>query len=154
MTTDATSENSILYHLEFNFEEGSLEEPTPSEIAGLICETTEFFQGEIQSFNQAFCIARVSLSEIDWTYADDCPTAPVTVTFAAQAWYCDGSEVPVEVIYASLKLDEHELKTFMEAYIWQAQPIGESLFSHSESLSFEGKLHATVHPGKMTQVTC
>lgn len=154
VTADATSENAILYHLEFAFEEGSLTEPTPPEIAGMICETTEFFDGELQAMNPVDCFKEVSLTKIDWTYDEDCPTAPVTVTFAAQALYCDGSDVPVEVIYDSLKLEQQELKTFLEAYIWEAQPVGESVFSHAQSLSFEGTLHATVRPGKMEEVHC
>ena len=140
--------------MEFDFEEGSLDEPTPAEIAGLICETTEFFAGELKGYNPNDCIHSVSLTDIDWTYDEDCPTAPVTVTFAAQALYCDGNEVPVEVIFESLKLNEADLKIMMEAYIREAAPVGENLFFHAQSFSFEGKLHASVHPGKISEVSC
>ena len=118
----------------------------------MICQTSDFAHGELQQVNSGDCFGTVSLTNIDWTYSEDCPTAPITVTFAAQAKYCDGSDVPVEVIYDTMKLDATELKTYMEAYLWSLED--QNVFSQAMSLSWEDKLHAQVRPGKIDGVVC
>jgi hypothetical protein len=153
-SVSASSENAVLFHLEFGFYDGTLSEPTPQEIEALICESQEFVMAELQSQNEGECIEEVTISKIDWTYDETCPTAPVTVTYAAQALFCDRTEVPQELIYESMKLDAESVKLYLEAYVWDSKPAKENVFYNANAMKVEGKTHATIRPGKIQYVSC
>ena len=138
----------------FGFYNGTLSEPTPEEIEALICESQEFVKAELVNDDQEACIEQVVLSKIDWTYDDKCPTMPVTVTYAAQAVYCDGTEVPPEVIYESMKLDPASVKLYLEAYVWDSKPAKKNVFYNANSMTVEGKTHTSIRPGKIQDVSC
>jgi hypothetical protein len=150
----ASGENAVLFHLSFGFYSGTLSEPTPEEIEALICESQEFVKAELQGKNEEECIEKVTISRIDWTFDETCPTAPVTVTYAAQALFCDGAEVPPDLIYESMKLDEESLKLYMEAYVWDSKPKQENVFYNTNAMTIEGKTHTPVRPGKIEGVSC
>ena len=150
----ATSENAVLYHLEFHFFEGNLKEPAPSDIEALLCKSTEFFKEELQLRIIDACIGEALLTNIAWTYAEDCPTAPITVTFAARAVFCDGSPVPADLLYGSLQLDHDEIKQYLEEYIWKTEPVEQSLFYEVDAMTFAGTVGAAIRDGMMTSVHC
>ena len=140
--------------MEFGFYNGTLSEPKQEDVEAIICESIDFVKAELQKNYPEECIDDATLSKIDWTYSEDCETAPVTVTYATQAKFCDGTDVPPEMIYESMKLDEEEIKLYLEAYIWASKPEKENLFYNANALTVEGKLHTQVYPGKIPEVSC
>lgn len=150
----ATSENAVLYHLEFHFFEGELREPTVPEIEALICKTTEYFEAELQYRSVGECIGEALLTNIAWTYDAGCPNAPFTVSFAARATFCDGQLVPADLLYERLQLTNDEIKDYLEEYIWKTEPVDQTIFAEVNAMTFEGTAGATIRDGMIASVNC
>lgn len=119
-----------------------------------MCNTMSYFLGYLSLAMPDTCILGVSITNIDWTYADDCPTAPVTVTFAVQATLCDGSVISAEDLYHNLVLDNAAIQKYLEEYVWKSDPLYENLFYHANQLTLEGHLGSTIRPGKISAPSC
>ena len=149
----ATSDNAALYHLEFHFSEGALREPSYSDIGALICQSTYFVREELELHIQD-CIGELALTNIAWTYDATCQNAPVTVTFAARAKFCDNTPISPDWLYGSLQLNQAEMKHYLEDFIWRTPPEGQSLFYDVDAMTFEGKEGVTIRDGMMPFVEC
>jgi len=149
-----SGENAILYHLEFHFYEGDLREPTPSEIEALVCQSKDFIKEELEAEIADACIQAADITRISWTYNETCAIAPTTVTYAAEATFCDGSPVPPAELYEALKLDQDEIKLYLEEFIWKSEPLEENVFYGVNAFSFEGKIGTVIRPGEIESVNC
>jgi hypothetical protein len=153
-STEMANEQAVKYHLEMGFYEGTLKEPSDSEILALVCQTSNYMTEHLQLAMYGACIAQLSLTNIDYTYAEDCETAPVTVTFAAHATLCDGASVPADELYHSLELTQEDVQLYLEEFVWKSQPANVNVFYNTKTLMFEGELNAQIYPGKIPEATC
>jgi hypothetical protein len=147
-----SSKDLASYQLAFGFYEGEVGEPSMSEVEALICQTNQYMEQKLQDSIGDPQLAAQAVN-IDWKYSPEC-VAAVTVTFAIESSYGDGSTVPAHEVFQALRLGDEELQTFLECFVWKSRPVQENVFYGANQVGFENSMGVSLPQGKLAEASC
>lgn len=112
------------------------EEPSMSEMMGLMCEVKKYFADFLGSQLDEPDVT-TTITDIGWTFDEDCHT-PLNVFFRISAELGDRSTVSADAMSQTMKLGNDEIVDLIENYVYESG----NPFSDVNQLTFEASTKA------------
>lgn len=118
--------------------------PTLREVDALMCQVNSYCTQELRRKLSDGTI-HVKAVFIDYFFYEEGAGSmqeDIVVNFTAFAYYGkdEHDQVPAQVVFQALKLNNVDIKDFVENYVWKSEPEQENIFFHTEALSLDSDM--------------
>jgi len=138
------------FSLSFSMFEDHETPPTVAEVNALMCEVNNYFTEELRRklLNGTVHMKAVYIDYYFEEGGAGSAQEDIRVNFTAFAYYGadEHDQLPVTDVFEAMKLNNVELKTMVENYVWKSEPEQENVFFHTESLGLNAGMGKPISP--------
>ncbi|CAB9517078.1 expressed unknown protein [Seminavis robusta] len=134
----------IASRLGYSFFAGTtIRAPTTEELNGLVTATNNFFDAQLQlSYPNSYVPGSASMTNIAQTFDANAAMYPVILDYDLTTSFTTSSANTPTAAQIFAEMETYPFTTYIEQYVWNAEPQGTSLFFDTEMVVFRARSQA------------